>query len=103
MTFYEKMIDMLKQHGMFESHAKEALEPLVNNPEFAASTMIGRWNDSIDEYPPVILNVLWIDVRDGVLKWIEENLPEAFYKPMFYPKDKRDQWLRENNGEHLIK
>lgn len=41
------------------------------------------WNRPADEYPESVYNVLWISLKDIALDWIEENLPMAWYKPMF--------------------
>lgn len=44
--------------------------------------MLG-WDDTVDGYPPQLLAVLWLGVRRAAVDWIDENLPKAWYRPMF--------------------
>jgi len=81
MNFEDKMKDLLIQNGMFGSQADEVIaEAKVAN---CCESMMGRWGDDVSGYPEMMVNVLWLSVKTVALKWLEENAPEAWFKPMF--------------------
>jgi len=79
MTIREKMEQMLFEHGMFESQAKEVMDKV----EKEEVEMKGRWDDEETDYPTPMINVAWIAVKHHALEWIDANLPKAWYRPMF--------------------
>jgi hypothetical protein len=83
MNVKEKLESMLVNNGMFESQAKEVMEiamPKLN--ELVDDYKISFYS-SYSEYPEVIYDVLFLAVKPIALKYIEENIPQAWYKPMF--------------------
>jgi len=42
-----------------------------------------NFSDPSDTYPEVIYNIMFVTVRKTGLKWIEDNKPQAWFKPMF--------------------
>lgn len=83
MTFKESMIKTLVNMGMFESQANKVLEIFMNHE--SSKEMEGRWNDDISSYPPVIQNAIWVGVKHFAYEWIKDNVPKAWYLPMFRP------------------
>lgn len=41
------------------------------------------WNRPSDEYPNVLLRTLTFMMNPNVLEWIEENIPNAWFKRVF--------------------
>ena len=80
-TFRQFAIEYMTSNGMFEQHAKEVFGEIQNDP--ANDPMIGRWNDSVSEYPDIMQNVLAASVKRCAKEWIEKNMPMAWYRPMF--------------------
>ncbi len=81
MTVEEYFVDQLFQRGLFEDKAKQIVEAVKNDQ--VNESMQGRWDDHMDDYPEPLLVVLWLNVKDHALLWIEENVPNAWYKPLF--------------------
>lgn len=81
MTIEEKLVEILVSNGMFDTQAKEVLRNVkadkVNKP------MRQRWNDALEDYPEILVNALWINTKQHALKWIDENAPQAWFRPMF--------------------
>ncbi len=80
MTFAEKMKVLMEENGMWPEDTPKVMaivEADQTNP------MSGRWNDSIEGYPPGLITAVWLSVKREALKWIEANCPQAFYKPLF--------------------
>lgn len=41
-----------------------------------------RWGSDSEGYPPALLALVWISVKEIALKWIDENHPHAFYRSL---------------------
>ena len=83
MTIKNKLIQMLKNNGMFESQAEEVMkiaEPILKK-------LVENYSLNLEEdtknFPEVITKVLYLSVKPIALIWIEENKPLAWFKPMF--------------------
>ncbi len=83
MTVKDKLFNMLIERGMFDSQAEKVMEKaipeLINLVEYYSIS----FNRPSDEYPKPIYDVLFLAIKPIALKWIEENIPMAWYKPMF--------------------
>lgn len=84
MTVEQKMKDWLISNGMFDNQAEEVLN-LAKEEELFKS-MKNRWQSDSEGYPTALYAVLIISLREIALQWIEENCPEAWFKPMFEGK-----------------
>lgn len=81
MTIEEKLVDMLYNHGLFKHQAVEIIERV--KADEVNKSMMGRWQDQMDGYPSQLLAGLWLSVEDHALQWIDENCPQAWYRPIF--------------------
>ena len=81
MSFTQTMIDRLEQNGMFSEHAKEVMEKAKASKELAS--MADHWEQPTMNYPASIGTGAWLSVKQIALEWIDEKLPQAFYRPMF--------------------
>ena len=81
MTIEDKIREMLVEHGMFENDAAAVVETM--KADEANEPMAHRWNDNIEDYPPSILVVLWMEARNVALEYIDANCPKAWFRPMF--------------------
>lgn len=80
MTIEEKIRALLDEHGA-GGYADKLIELAKSDKSLAE--MSKRWADDINEYPQIILIQTWINVKEITLKWIDENLPKAFFRPLF--------------------
>ena len=81
MTFEQKIQEMLVANWMFESQAKEVINEMKKDKWI--ESMEGRWNDDISGYPDTIVNAMWFAAKTAALDYIEKNIPQAWFKPMF--------------------
>lgn len=81
MTFEEKIKDLLVSHGMFESQAEKVIAEAKTDD--VLDSFKSRWNETLDAYPEVMLNVVWTGVKSVALKWIDSNIPQAWYRDVF--------------------
>ncbi len=85
MTTREKFEKMLTNNGMFESQAKKVMDlaiPVVDGFDNYKMT----WERPANEYPDPLYAVIYMMIEPIALKWIEDNCPKAWFKPMFEPK-----------------
>jgi hypothetical protein len=83
LTVESKLLRMCTNYGMSDIQAREVIDlakPQLN--ELVDDYSI-TWNSSADGYPQVIYNTLFMVVKPIALKWINENTPHAWFKPMF--------------------
>ena len=76
---------------MFDNMATDVLEKFKLDE--MNESMDGRWEDKASDYPDVLNSVLILSLNAFTLKWIEENMPLAWFKPMFMSKADRDSLL----------
>lgn len=79
MTFAKIAEEFLSSNGMFDNQVEEVMKLVVEE----MNEMNGRWNEDTDNYPPIMKNIVLLTVKATGLKWIEENAPQAWFKPMF--------------------
>ena len=79
MTIKEFVISECVSRGMFEDQAEEVFQKLFKvHPE-----MEGRWDEPIEAYPKTMLASIRVSVVSEGKKWIEKNVPQAFYRKLF--------------------
>jgi hypothetical protein len=88
MTTKEKLISMLVEKGMFEQQAQKVMEVAI--PEIEKKFNEGKenaykftWNRPAEEYPTPIYATLFISIKPIALKWIDDNIPNAWFREMF--------------------
>jgi hypothetical protein len=83
MTIKEKLQSMLVNNGMFESQAKEIMGIAIPELNNLVEDYQITFDRSASEYYPSVIYVLFLAIKPIALKWIEEKMPMAWYKPMF--------------------
>lgn len=78
-TVREVITKRLIDNGMFEEQAEEVMALA----EESMDTMNENWGKDANSYPAIIINLTWSNVKLVALKWIDENAPEAWFKPIF--------------------
>lgn len=83
MTTRQKFEKMLFQNGMFEEQARKVMDQAIPVIEAISPDYRMTWDRPADEYPDAIYSVLWPTVRKEALKWIDTNIPKAWFRGMF--------------------
>lgn len=83
MTTKEKLIQSLINHGMFNSQALKVVDYAIPELKHLEDFHSITWDRPASEYPNVLHGILFSAIKPFALKWIEDNLPKAWFKPMF--------------------
>lgn len=83
MTTREKLESMLIERGMSVQQANEVMDLAKPKIDEVADNYEISYDRPASEYPDIIYNTLFLFIKPIALKWIEENKPLAWFKPMF--------------------
>lgn len=86
MTTREKLEEMLINRGMSSRQAKQVMDIAVLEIGKTTESDWGyniTFNRPCEEYPKPIYLVLFLEIKPIALKWINENIPNAWYKNLF--------------------
>lgn len=87
MTTRERIEDLLCQRGIFERQAKAIMDyaiPLIDLDMAESGMSKITWNRPSEEYPTVFYAALMLtQINKRVVEWADQNLPMAWWKPMF--------------------
>lgn len=81
MNFTRYFTQRLVEHGMLDDMAAEVMERVKQDAEF--TEMSGRWNDSAETYPQMLLVSVWYSIKRVALAYIDEKCPHAFFRSEF--------------------
>ena len=80
-TVYEWCFDFCKERGMCNTAAAATLEILIATP--ANMAMRQRWGEQIRDYTDPTKALLKSGIEQAGLKWILDNDPTVWYRPLF--------------------
>lgn len=69
------------ERGMFPEQANQVVDRVVADPDL--KTLQTRWNEDVTGYPLSIRAGLALHLDRHAGAWIEEHLPQAWFKPFF--------------------
>jgi hypothetical protein len=81
MTIQQRLIDFLTHRGMFEAQANAVWVQFATEHSEDES----RFREPWDSYDATMQSLWLIAIRQAGLKWIDANLPRAWFRPMFCP------------------
>ena len=81
MSIEETIKDRLVSLGMFPQQVDVVIGRMKENE--ANDAMQGRWGDSPDGYPEEIMLLAWYSAKEEALRYIDECIPKAWFRPMF--------------------
>lgn len=82
MTTKERLIEMCVARGMFEDQAKQVVELAIIKID-GMDNYKTTWDRPANEYPDSLYIVMFMIVKDVALEWIDKNIPQAWFRPMF--------------------
>jgi hypothetical protein len=85
MTFQDFAHEHLFNNGMFENDVQKVIEA-AKEDDVLKDTMAGRWHDNMDDYPISMQSVFVVSLNNVVTKYIDENMPKAWFRPIFAGK-----------------
>ncbi len=83
MTVQEKLESMLVANGMFENQAKEVMQLAMPRLNELVDDYEISFQSQSNQYPPMIYNLWFEEVKPIALKWIDDNKPMAWFRGMF--------------------
>ena len=66
-------------NGMIEDDAAHIMKTVIESD----TSMRDRWGDSIYSYDEKMVDLIWWGVKQHALRWIDKNIPQAWFRPMF--------------------
>jgi hypothetical protein len=79
MNFLQLADKYLHERGMFPAQAAAVIEMA----KVASPSMADRLTDGVEGYPDVIARLWLVTLNTCAIDWIDANLPQAWYRPMF--------------------
>ena len=90
-TVKEYLTENLKEGGMWPDMADQVMAAHMADP--AMTSMAGRWNDAVDDYP-MEMKAIWImGVHRAAIIHIDANMPLLWCRRMFLPISERMELL----------
>ena len=83
MNVKEKLKETLVSRGMFPEQADEVLKQAIPVLDRLDPNYVITWDAKSDEYPDSVYKTWMVSLKREALKWIDKNLPLAWYRPMF--------------------
>lgn len=83
MTTLQKLTKMITDRAVSDRQATEIME--IAKSEIAKDANYRMtWDRPASEYPKAFYNVVFaLYVKPAAIKWVDENLPNAFWRMMF--------------------
>ena len=82
-TVREKLEHMLTERGMFDSQAKSVIDMAIPTLNNLVVGYVITYNSPSTDYTTTMYNIWFNSIRPIALKWIDDNVPQAWYRPMF--------------------
>lgn len=84
MTVHDKFKSMLVKRGMNDGHAEQVmLRYFLKEVSMLPTGYNLTWQDHSDAYPTPIYTALASLLFECALKYIDANIPQAWFRPMF--------------------
>ena len=82
MTFETMCNDFCQSNGMSDTEANQVVEKLKNS-DLITDSMRQSFNSPVEDYPPSVQALVMMALKPVATEWIEENIPRAWFKPLF--------------------
>lgn len=95
MNTYNKLKAYLTERGMSDEQAESVMKDFVPAMNREAGEYHITWDRPASEYPDIMFS-LWIkQLQVYALNWLNENKPQAWFKPMFMNAKDREDLLKQ--------
>lgn len=82
-TVEQLFASKLIQLGFSEKQAKEALDKGKAYLKALSDDYKIKWDYSYVHYEERLLNAMFVIMRPAILQWIDDNIPQAWFRAMF--------------------
>lgn len=83
MTTKEQLIRMCFENGMFECDAKQVVELAIPDIDSLVSDYQITWDSPVNDYPKQLYAIWFMTVKEHAVKWIDSNIPQAWFRAAF--------------------
>lgn len=98
MTTKDKIISILVRNGMFENQAEQVFNLAKSEIESMTPEYQITWDRPANEYGTSLYSVMMMVVNRIALKWIDSNIPSAWFRPMFDPNLKFPEQIENDSS-----
>lgn len=77
-TYEQYFHNYLYQNGMFPQQAQAVLDSIRNEEPFAYAL-----KQAHEGFPPAMATVLTMSLKRAAVKWIDANIPQAWFRAVF--------------------
>jgi hypothetical protein len=81
MTTKERFLKMITDNGVFDDQAEKMMQSVIE--EFNADSYKVTWDRPASEYPDAFYIVCFMRIKPIIVKWIDANIPQAWFRAMF--------------------
>jgi len=82
-TVKQKLEYILYKHGLFEQQARKIVDLAIPKINELSDDYQIEWDSDEDVYQEDMYNFLFSLIKPEALKWIDENVPKAWYRENF--------------------
>jgi hypothetical protein len=83
---------------MFESQADAVLEQAIPVVDSLVEDYEITWDRPVEEYPEVMLPLIYVVISEEALKWIDSHCPRAWFRPLFAGEDELVEKTANNDS-----
>lgn len=76
MTLHRHIQNLLEGHGVWPDESKEIMERVIARETLMA--MRGRWDQSFEDYPEPMVNLVWVQAKEVAVAYLKERKPGHF-------------------------
>lgn len=98
MTFTQYAENHLHTCGMFPKSIQEIVEQFPKHK--LMEPLRDQLNKNIEGLPKAIVGMFIMQVNKIALEYVDEHIPEAWYRPMLLPAKERKAFLEKSDAEH---
>jgi hypothetical protein len=93
-TLLDGLKEYLHKNGMFENQIEDVVKLIVEDESM--KEMKGRWGDTKEDYGSApMLQIIIISARPIALKYIDDNCPQAWFRPMFLSLKEQQEYINK--------
>jgi hypothetical protein len=82
MTLRIQLEQLITSMGVSEKDAEEIVQLAIIQDNNSAELDV-KFDDDKADYPTSVLRAIYFSFKPYIIKWIDSNKPQAWYRPMF--------------------
>jgi hypothetical protein len=82
MTLRIQLEQLITSRGVSEKDAEEIVQLAIMQDNDSSELNV-KFDDDKADYPTSVLRAVYFSFKPYIVKWIDQNKPQAWYRPMF--------------------